>query len=311
MRANRRRQDGGGGKRGRAGRGAGGVGPGRAGGRRVPHGARREPPAGPRLLAAGHAPAHRGGLAAPGRGGGRGAGLARRAGPPAASPAEPEPRAGERSAWRRHRPAFPSPARPGPDAAPASVLQDIVCGPADSRAPRERLAGEGGARGHGGPGGRGRANGALPAGPMESPARPSAAGPRGRLAEEPPPPEGENRYVHWAGPREPPSRGSRPPPFRPAGTPVVLRTGRKGGSGLHPGQAAPCGGLGAWSVPGDPSEHGPREGGLAGAPRDGSPSLCCSALGKAGERSEGDVEDCASPPCVEGNFPISGRFFGF
>lgn len=41
----------------------------------------------------------------------------------------------------------PCPARPGSDAAPASVLQDIVCGPAGSRAPRERFAGKGGARG--------------------------------------------------------------------------------------------------------------------------------------------------------------------
>ncbi|XP_066052167.1 TP53-binding protein 1 isoform X3 [Chamaea fasciata] len=75
---------------------------------------------------------------------------------------------------------------------PSPVL-DIVCGPADSRAPRERLAE-----------------------PMQSPARPSASGPRGCVAEESPAPDGES-----------------------------------------------------------------------------------SALGKAGERSEGDVEDCASPPCVE------------
>ncbi|XP_041895198.1 TP53-binding protein 1 isoform X7 [Corvus kubaryi] len=81
---------------------------------------------------------------------------------------------------------------------PSPVL-DIVCGPAGRRAaagggaPRERLAG-----------------------PMESPARPSASGPRGCGAEEAPPPDGES-----------------------------------------------------------------------------------SALGKAGERSEGDVEDCASSPRVE------------
>uniref|UniRef100_A0A8C3XC83 TP53-binding protein 1 n=1 Tax=Cyanoderma ruficeps TaxID=181631 RepID=A0A8C3XC83_9PASS len=75
---------------------------------------------------------------------------------------------------------------------PSPVL-DIVCGPANSRAPRERLAE-----------------------PMESPARPSASGPRDCAAEESPSPDGES-----------------------------------------------------------------------------------SALGRAGERSEGDVEDCASPPCVE------------
>ncbi|XP_068881412.1 TP53-binding protein 1 isoform X1 [Aphelocoma coerulescens] len=104
---------------------------------------------------------------------------------------------------------------------PSPVL-DIVCGPAGSRAaagggaPREPLAGKGGARGRGRSGFRGRADGAVLAGPMESPARPSASGPRGCVAEEAPPPDGES-----------------------------------------------------------------------------------SALGKAGERSEGDVEDCASSPCVE------------
>ncbi|NXE36693.1 TP53B protein, partial [Ptilorrhoa leucosticta] len=106
---------------------------------------------------------------------------------------------------------------------PSPVL-DIVCGPAGSRAPagggapRERLAGKGGARGHGGPGPgyRGRADGAVLAGPMESPAPSSASGSRGCVPEEAPPPDGES-----------------------------------------------------------------------------------SALGKAGERSEGDVEDCASSPCVE------------
>ncbi|NWU44838.1 TP53B protein, partial [Hylia prasina] len=97
-----------------------------------------------------------------------------------------------------------------------SVLQDIVCDPASSRAPQERLAGKGGARGHGESTYRSRANGAVVAEPMESPARPSASGPRGCVAEESPPPDGES-----------------------------------------------------------------------------------SALGKAGERSEGDVEDCASLPCVE------------
>ncbi|NXX30315.1 TP53B protein, partial [Nicator chloris] len=98
---------------------------------------------------------------------------------------------------------------------PSPVL-DIVCGPAGSRAPRERLAGKGGARGHGGSGYRGRADGAVFAEPMESPARPSASGPRACVAEESPPPDGE-----------------------------------------------------------------------------------ISALGKAGEQSEGDVEDSASSPCVE------------
>ncbi|XP_063268274.1 TP53-binding protein 1 isoform X2 [Prinia subflava] len=98
---------------------------------------------------------------------------------------------------------------------PSPVL-DIVCGPAGSRAPLERLAGKGGARGHGGSGYRDRAHSAVLAEPMESPARPSASGPRGCVAEESPPPDGES-----------------------------------------------------------------------------------SALGKAGERNEGDVEDCASSPCVE------------
>lgn len=64
-------------------------------------------------------------------------------------------------------------------------------------------------------------------------------------------------------------------------------------------------------MPSDPSEHEPREGGLQEPLHDLSECLCCSALGNAGERSEGDVEDCASSPCVEGSFPISGRFFGF
>ncbi|XP_072790143.1 TP53-binding protein 1 isoform X5 [Taeniopygia guttata] len=87
----------------------------------------------------------------------------------------------------------PCPAWPGSDAAPASVFQDIIRGPAGSPAPLERLAE-----------------------PMESPARPSASGPRGCAAEES-------------------------------------------------------------SAPGRES----------------------SALGKAGERSEGGVEDSASSPCVE------------
>ncbi|XP_041274739.1 TP53-binding protein 1 isoform X2 [Onychostruthus taczanowskii] len=98
---------------------------------------------------------------------------------------------------------------------PSPVL-DIVRGPAGSRAPRERLAGKGGARGDGKSAYRGRADGAVLAEPMESPARPSASGPRDCAAEESPAPDRES-----------------------------------------------------------------------------------SALGKAGERSEGDVEDCASSPCVE------------
>ncbi|NWH90376.1 TP53B protein, partial [Aegithalos caudatus] len=71
-------------------------------------------------------------------------------------------------------------------------------------------------RGHGGSGYRCRGNGAVVAEPMESPACPSASGPRGCIAGESAPPDEES-----------------------------------------------------------------------------------SALGKAGERSEGDVEDCASSPCVE------------
>ncbi|NXD99236.1 TP53B protein, partial [Chaetorhynchus papuensis] len=114
------------------------------------------------------------------------------------------------------------PARRLPARRSPSPVLDIVCGPAGSRAaagggaPRERLAGKGGARGHGRSGCRGRADGAVLAGPMESPARPSASGPRCCVAEEAPPPDGES-----------------------------------------------------------------------------------SALGKAGERSEGDAEDCGSSLCVE------------
>ncbi|NXD28304.1 TP53B protein, partial [Spelaeornis formosus] len=98
---------------------------------------------------------------------------------------------------------------------PSPVL-DIVCSPAGGQSPRERLAGKGGLRGHGGPGSRDRADGAVLAEPMESPTRPSASEERVCAAEESPVPYGES-----------------------------------------------------------------------------------SALGKAGERSEGDVEDCASSPCVE------------
>lgn len=69
---------------------------------------------------------------------------------------------------------------------PSPVLE-IVRSPAGSRAPaggeadRERPAGESGARGR-----------AVLAEPMESPARPDAAGPRSRVAEEVPPPGGES-----------------------------------------------------------------------------------------------------------------------
>ncbi|XP_038041031.2 TP53-binding protein 1 isoform X4 [Anas platyrhynchos] len=69
---------------------------------------------------------------------------------------------------------------------PSPVLE-IVRGPAGSRAPagggadRERPAGESGAPGR-----------AVLAEPMESPARPDAAGPRSRVAEEAPPPGGES-----------------------------------------------------------------------------------------------------------------------
>ncbi|NXM88751.1 TP53B protein, partial [Oenanthe oenanthe] len=45
-------------------------------------------------------------------------------------------------------------------------------------------------------------------------------------------------------------------------------------------------------------EQRPREGARR-ALRPVSERLCCSALGKAGERREADAEDCASSPCVE------------
>ncbi|NWX53435.1 TP53B protein, partial [Promerops cafer] len=83
---------------------------------------------------------------------------------------------------------------------PSPVL-DIVCGPAGSRAPRERLAGKGEARGHGGSGYRGRSDGAVLAELMENPARPSASGPRGCAAEESPPPDGESSALGKAGER--------------------------------------------------------------------------------------------------------------
>ncbi|XP_035191692.1 TP53-binding protein 1 isoform X3 [Oxyura jamaicensis] len=81
---------------------------------------------------------------------------------------------------------------------PSPVLE-IVCGPAGSRtsagggADRERPAGESGARG--------RPGGAVLAEPMESPARPDAAGPRGRVAEEVPPPGGESSALVMTGER--------------------------------------------------------------------------------------------------------------
>ncbi|XP_063203396.1 TP53-binding protein 1 isoform X1 [Chroicocephalus ridibundus] len=109
------------------------------------------------------------------------------------------------------------PARRSPS--PVLEIVRVLAGsraPAGGGAARERPAGEGWARGGGGRGDRGSANGAVLEGPMESPACPEAAGPRGRVAEEEPPPGGES-----------------------------------------------------------------------------------SALGKAGERGEGDVEDCAASPCVE------------
>ncbi|NXO41070.1 TP53B protein, partial [Locustella ochotensis] len=93
------------------------------------------------------------------------------------------------------------PARRLPARRSPSPVLDIVCGPAGGRAPRERLAGKGGARRHGGSGYRGRANGAVLAEPMESPARPSASGPRGCVAEGPPPPDGESSALGKAGER--------------------------------------------------------------------------------------------------------------
>lgn len=178
----------------------------------------------------------------------------------------------------------PGLARPGSDAVPASILQDIICDPAGSRAPRERLESKGGTRGHGGSGYRGRANGAVLAEPMESSARPSACGPRGYVAEESPPPDGECRYVGWAGPREPPSRGSRPPPLRPAEISFVLRTGRQGGLGavaavLGPGRDVRCGGLGAPVTPRNTSRG---KAALQEPLRDVSESLVAVPLEKPG-----------------------------
>lgn len=87
---------------------------------------------------------------------------------------------------------------------------------------------------------------------------------------------------------------------------VSWRTGREGGLAavaavLGPGQDVRCGGLGAPGRGRVTPRSEPRGGGLREPLRDVSESLCCSALGKARERSEDDVEDCASSPCVEGN----------
>nr|XP_026654253.1 TP53-binding protein 1 isoform X3 [Zonotrichia albicollis] len=68
---------------------------------------------------------------------------------------------------------------------------------------------------------------------------------------------------------------------------------------LGPGQDERCGGLGAPGRCQVTPRNEPRGGGLQEPLRDVSESLCCSALGEARERSEGDVEDCASSPCVE------------
>uniref|UniRef100_A0A8C5IDP5 TP53-binding protein 1 n=1 Tax=Junco hyemalis TaxID=40217 RepID=A0A8C5IDP5_JUNHY len=68
---------------------------------------------------------------------------------------------------------------------------------------------------------------------------------------------------------------------------------------LGPGPDERCGGLGAPGRCQGTSRNEPPGGGLQEPLRDVSESLCCSALGEARERSEGDVEDCASSPCVE------------
>ncbi|KAM6308546.1 TP53-binding protein 1 [Aegotheles albertisi] len=82
---------------------------------------------------------------------------------------------------------------------PSPVLE-IVCGPAGSRVPagggeaREGPAGKSRARGRGVPRGRSRADGAVLAEPMESPARPEC-----RVAEGMPPPGGESSALGKAG----------------------------------------------------------------------------------------------------------------
>lgn len=98
----------------------------------------------------------------------------------------------------------------------APALQEIVRSRAGSRAPegegaeRQRPAGKSCSRGCGAPWGCSRTNGALLAEPMESAARPGAAGTRGRVAEEVPPPGGERRCGgREFGGRHP---GARPPP---------------------------------------------------------------------------------------------------
>lgn len=94
-------------------------------------------------------------------------------------------------------PVRPGPALPGAD---ASVLQEVVCGPAGRRASagggtaRERLAGKSWAGVAACPAwGRRCANDAVFAEPMDSPARPDVAGPQDVVAEEVQPPGGENR----------------------------------------------------------------------------------------------------------------------
>ncbi|NWT74082.1 TP53B protein, partial [Prunella himalayana] len=78
-------------------------------------------------------------------------------------------------------------------------------------------------------------------------------------------------------------------PARRSPSPVLV-SARRAGSTTRPCLARPAS---------DAAPASSREGGLQEPLRDVSESLCCSALGKAGERSEGDVEDCASSPCVE------------
>ncbi|KAM6387804.1 LOW QUALITY PROTEIN: TP53-binding protein 1 [Pluvialis apricaria] len=83
---------------------------------------------------------------------------------------------------------------------PSPVLEIVRSrAPAGGGAARQRSAGEARARGGGGRGCRGRANGAVFAEPMESAARPEAAGPRGSIAEEEPPPGAESSALGRAG----------------------------------------------------------------------------------------------------------------
>lgn len=185
-------------------------------------------------------------------------------------------------------------------------------------------------RGPGGPrrarGGRGRAKDAVLVEPMESPGRPDAAGPQGRVAEEVPPPGGESRCVS----REPPFRGEVRVPghrflglFRPVESPSRNEVGLNSRAGwrLRPrpwrphlvARPARFGGLGSAQLAAAAANQPLGTGSavrrqLAGNP-DVHKSFCCSALGKAGGREEDDVEDCASP-CVEGNCSISGPSMG-